>query len=72
MIGKYEMEQLREQSELIRHFTNLWGYTREEVRKAINEIREDAGENPNDLQKMLLQRADNMDESLAHIEENIS
>lgn len=67
----YEMEQSRKQAELIRNFTNLWGYTRESVQKSIDEIREDAGVDPTDLQKMLLQRADEMARSLAYIEENI-
>lgn len=67
----YEMQQSREQAEMIRHFTNLWGYTRESVEKAIAEIREDAGDDPDDIQKMLLQRAEEMEQSLAHIEENL-
>lgn len=66
-----EMERAHAQAELIRHFTNLWGYTRESVATAIAEIREDAGDNPNDLQKMLLQRADDMAQSIAFIEERI-
>lgn len=68
----FEMQQTREQHEMIRHFRNLFGYTRESVNTAIKEIREDAGEDPNDLQKMLLDRAQEMQESLDYIEKNLS
>lgn len=63
---------MSDQDELIHHFKNLFGYTREAVQKAIVEIREDCkGEEPTDLQRMLLERADDMERSLAAIEEQV-
>jgi len=70
-----DYQELNEKVKLIRHFTNLFGYTRTEVRKTIDEIRADnnapEGEELTDLQAMLLQRADEMERSLEAIEEKI-
>lgn len=68
---QYEIEQTMEQTEMIRHFKNLFGYTRESVTRAISEIREDAGDNPTGIQLQLLQRADEMARSLEYIEDRL-
>lgn len=71
-------EETQKQAELIRHFKNLFGYTRSSVQEAIDGIRRDSAvlnegeKEPTKLQKMLLERADDMQESLDAIEDGLS
>lgn len=75
MSWKDDLETIREQAELISHFKNLFGYTREGSLNAIEEIRRDCtpeeGVEPTDLQAMLLERADDIEASLDAIEDVI-
>ena len=68
-----EENNMNEHEELIRHVKSLFGYMRTGTEKAIQEIGEnntpDAGGEPNEIQRLMLQRADEMAFSLAAIEE---
>lgn len=64
-------KEINEQEKILRSMRSLYGYTRSSVQKAIDEITEDynSSDEPNDLQKMLLQRANEMQSDLDILEE---
>lgn len=69
MMSDQDYQEINDMRELLRHYQSLIGYTRESVRKAIMEIREDYRDGAGPMRDTMLQRADELERHLGAIEE---
>ena len=69
LMSDEDYREIRDMTELLRHYRALIGYTRESVRKAVREIREDYRYEESVIGEMMRQRADELERHLEAISE---